>query len=139
MFEYILCRGVRASSSFSFLEVVVGCQIAEIESASEHVASNVIEGKEKTIYLHLKKFFRGTRFTFKPFLKSLEKKYQEGDIACVSGKVSLFYSLSPHPIFMFYCKFSMWRNWFFLKLIDAIINVSTEGGNRLLSEKNCVK
>lgn len=68
----------------------MGCQIADNESVSEHVNGNAIGGQEKTIYLHLKKFFRGKRFTFKPFLKSLEGKYQEGDIACVSGKVSLF-------------------------------------------------
>ncbi|XP_019461520.1 PREDICTED: ATP-dependent DNA helicase homolog RECG, chloroplastic isoform X2 [Lupinus angustifolius] len=80
-------RGVRASCSFSFLEVVVGCQVSDSESTSDHVTGNANERPEKTIYLHLKKFFRGARFTFTPFLKSLEKKYQEGDIACVSGKV----------------------------------------------------
>ncbi|KAK7273827.1 hypothetical protein RIF29_14891 [Crotalaria pallida] len=80
-------RGVRASCSFSFLEVIVGCQISDSESASEHLTGTATEGQEKTIYLHLKKFFRGTRFTYTPFLRSLEKKYQEGDIACVCGKV----------------------------------------------------
>ncbi|XP_020229053.2 ATP-dependent DNA helicase homolog RECG, chloroplastic isoform X2 [Cajanus cajan] len=80
-------RGVKANYSFSFLEVVVGCQIAQSESTSECVTSDAIDVQEKTIYLHLKKFFRGSRFTFKPFLKSLEEKYQEGDIVCVSGKV----------------------------------------------------
>ncbi|RDX63390.1 ATP-dependent DNA helicase-like RECG, chloroplastic, partial [Mucuna pruriens] len=80
-------RGVKANCSFSFLEVVVGCQIAASESASEHVIGDAIDVQEKTIYLHLKKFFRGSRFTFKPFLKSLAGKYQEGDIVCVSGKV----------------------------------------------------
>ncbi|KAE9605331.1 putative DNA helicase [Lupinus albus] len=80
-------RGVKASCSFSFIEVVVGCQVSDSESASDHLTSNANERPEKTIYLHLKKFFRGARFTFMPFLKSLEKKYQEGDIACVSGKV----------------------------------------------------
>lgn len=63
----------------------MGCQIADGESVSEHVTG--IAMQEKTIYLHLKKFFRGTRFTFKPFLNSIAGKYQEGDIACVSGKV----------------------------------------------------
>ncbi|XP_061349248.1 ATP-dependent DNA helicase homolog RECG, chloroplastic isoform X2 [Gastrolobium bilobum] len=80
-------RGVKANCSFSFLEVVVGCQIADSESAFEHMTGNAINGQEKTIYLHLKKFFRGSRFTFRPFLKRIEEKYQEGDIACVSGKV----------------------------------------------------
>ncbi|KAL3010626.1 hypothetical protein AAZX31_07G153300 [Glycine max] len=76
-------RGVKANFSFSFLEVVVGCQVAESESAPEHVTIDV----QKTVYLHLKKFFRGSRFTFKAFLKNLAEKYQEGDIVCVSGKV----------------------------------------------------
>ncbi|XP_027360082.1 ATP-dependent DNA helicase homolog RECG, chloroplastic [Abrus precatorius] len=80
-------RGIKANCSFSFLEVIVGCQIAESEPASEHVTSDASDVQEKTIYLHLKKFFRGSRFTFKPFLKSLAEKYQEGDVACVSGKV----------------------------------------------------
>lgn len=72
----------------------MGCQITDSESASGHVTGNAIDGQEKTIYLHLKKFFRGSRFTFKPFLSSIANKYREGDIACVSGKVSLFYFLS---------------------------------------------
>ncbi|KAL2347668.1 hypothetical protein Fmac_001668 [Flemingia macrophylla] len=80
-------RGVKANYSFSFLEVVVGCQIAQRESGSEHVTDDAIDMQEKSIHLHLKKFFRGSRFTFKPFLKSLEEKYQEGGIVCVSGKV----------------------------------------------------
>ncbi|KAJ7943007.1 ATP-dependent DNA helicase RecG [Quillaja saponaria] len=93
--QYLICvgkilssRGIKASYSFSFLEVVVGCEIAESEAAPEHVTDDAtnIRGK-KTIYLHLKKFFRGTRFTYKPFLKSIEDRYKEGDIICVSGKV----------------------------------------------------
>ncbi|KAK7310094.1 hypothetical protein RJT34_07358 [Clitoria ternatea] len=85
--KVISSRGVKANCSFSFLEVVVGCQIAESEFSSEHVIGDAVGMQEKTIYLHLKKFFRGSRFTFKAFLNSLAKKYQEGDIACVSGKV----------------------------------------------------
>ncbi|KAK7407644.1 hypothetical protein VNO78_09621 [Psophocarpus tetragonolobus] len=85
--KVISSRGVKANYSFSFLEVMVGCQIAESESAPEHVTSDTTDVQDKTIYLHLKKFFRGSRFTFKAFLKSLAEKYQEGDIVCVSGKV----------------------------------------------------
>ncbi|KAK7845403.1 atp-dependent dna helicase like protein recg [Quercus suber] len=80
-------RGIRASYSFSFLEVVVGCEIAENQSNPEHTADDVGSKEKKTIYLHLKKFFRGSRFTFQPFLKSLEAKHKEGEIVCVSGKV----------------------------------------------------
>ncbi|KAB1205712.1 ATP-dependent DNA helicase RecG [Morella rubra] len=80
-------RGIRASYSFSFLEVVVGCEITENESTSALTANDINGKGKKTIYLHLKKFFRGTRFTFQPFLKSLEGKHKEGEIVCVSGKV----------------------------------------------------
>ncbi|XP_038892968.1 ATP-dependent DNA helicase homolog RECG, chloroplastic isoform X2 [Benincasa hispida] len=79
-------RGIRASYSFSFLEVVVGCEIAERESNSGCMTNDNTGGK-KIIYLHLKKFFRGSRFTFQPFLRSLGEKHKEGEIVCVSGKV----------------------------------------------------
>lgn len=84
------CRGIRASSSLSFLEVVVACEVAETSSSSECIIDETENGRTRTIYLHLKKFFRGTRFTFQPFLRSLEGKHKEGDIVCVSGKVSLW-------------------------------------------------
>lgn len=94
--QYLICigkilssRGIRASYSFSFLEVVVGCEIAENQSTSEYTVDDIDSKGKKTIYLHLKKFFRGTRFTFQPFLKSLEGKHKEGEIVCVSGKVRI--------------------------------------------------
>ncbi|KAK4261707.1 hypothetical protein QN277_004666 [Acacia crassicarpa] len=80
-------RGVRASFSFSFLEVVVECQVGDSGSAFHHATGNITDEGKETIYLHLKKFFRGTRFTYKGFLNSVAEKYQEGDLACVSGKV----------------------------------------------------
>lgn len=80
------CRGVKASCSFSFLEVVVCCDIADTESTSGDTAS--CSENKRSIYLHLKKFFRGARFTSYGFLRSLEGKHNEGDIVCVSGKVS---------------------------------------------------
>ncbi|EXB89386.1 hypothetical protein L484_017352 [Morus notabilis] len=59
--KIVSSRGVRANSSFSFLEVVVSCDIANCDSNSENrVDSTDIEGN-KTIYLHLKKFFRAYR------------------------------------------------------------------------------
>ncbi|XP_074328705.1 ATP-dependent DNA helicase homolog RECG1, chloroplastic/mitochondrial isoform X2 [Apium graveolens] len=80
-------RGVRASFTLSFLEVVVGCEITEIDSTSEQYTDEIEYKRKKTVYLHLMKFFRGTRFTFQPFLKSLQAKHKEGEIVCVSGKV----------------------------------------------------
>ncbi|KAA8529060.1 hypothetical protein F0562_033452 [Nyssa sinensis] len=85
--KIISSRGIRASHSFSFLEVVVGCEVTDGELTSEHIIDGIDAGNKRTIYLHLKKFFRGTRFTFQPFLKSLQDKHKEGDIVCVSGKV----------------------------------------------------
>ncbi|KAK6922201.1 ATP-dependent DNA helicase RecG, domain 3, C-terminal [Dillenia turbinata] len=69
-------RGVKASYSLSFLEIVVCCEFDDCSS-----------GEKKMIYLHLKKFFRGTRFTSHGFLRCLQEKQKEGDIVCVSGKV----------------------------------------------------
>ncbi|KAL4569427.1 hypothetical protein LXL04_025063 [Taraxacum kok-saghyz] len=77
-------RGIKASCSLSFLEVVVGCEVAENGGAFSEKNNG---SKMKTIYLHLKKFFRGTRFTYQGFLRSLQEKQKEGDLVCVSGKV----------------------------------------------------
>ncbi|ONK66319.1 uncharacterized protein A4U43_C06F6510 [Asparagus officinalis] len=80
-------RGIRAGPSFSFLEVVVGCEVPDKELVSEINGEEYAGGGRKKIYLHLKKFFRGTRFTYQPFLSSLQSKYKEGDRVYVSGKV----------------------------------------------------
>jgi ATP-dependent DNA helicase RecG len=80
-------RGIKASFSFSFLEVVVECEVADIDSNSELGSDESNYKSKKTIYLHLKKYFRGTRFTCQPFLKSLQEKHKIGDVVCVSGKV----------------------------------------------------
>ncbi|KAL0380859.1 UNVERIFIED_CONTAM: ATP-dependent DNA helicaseRECG, chloroplastic [Sesamum angustifolium] len=80
-------RGIRASSSFSFLEVVVACEVADADPNPECTPNKLEERQKRTIYLHLKKFFRGTRFACSPFLRSIQEKHREGDIVCVSGKV----------------------------------------------------
>lgn len=85
--EILSSRGIRASYSLSFLEVVVGCEITDSESTSGDATDDLDTGETKSIYLHLKKFFRGTRFTNQHFLKCIQAKYREGDIVCVSGKV----------------------------------------------------
>ncbi|KAK2981316.1 hypothetical protein RJ640_007017, partial [Escallonia rubra] len=90
-------RGIRASRSFSFLEVVVGCEVADTDSTSEHTEEHDNISR-RTIYLHLKKFFRGTRFTCQPFLRSLQEKHKEGDIVCVSGKVKTMRSKDHYEI-----------------------------------------
>ncbi|CAO2829959.1 unnamed protein product [Amaranthus hypochondriacus] len=68
-------RAAKASYALSFWEVIV------------HGEVGINGGGKKMIYLHLKKFFRGTRFTSQGFLRCLEKKHEEGDFVCVSGKV----------------------------------------------------
>lgn len=78
-------RGIRPTHSFSFLEVVVKCAIADNKSISEHITEDINDMGKKTIYLHLKKFFSGSRFTNLPF--RLQEKYKEGDNVCVTGKV----------------------------------------------------
>lgn len=45
---------------------------------------------EKIIYLHLKRFFSGARFTNRPFLESIQSKYKYGDRVYISGKVICF-------------------------------------------------
>ncbi|XP_071926514.1 ATP-dependent DNA helicase homolog RECG1, chloroplastic/mitochondrial-like isoform X2 [Coffea arabica] len=80
-------RGIRAGYSFSFLEVVVACEVMQNGSTSECIVDETESRKLRTIHLHLKKFFRGTRFTYQPFLRSLESKHKEGDVVCISGKV----------------------------------------------------
>lgn len=85
------CRGIKASFSFSFLEVVVGCEVVDSDPAAEQMTDDIDNRSKKTIYLHLKKYFRGTRFTFQPFLRSLQLKHKEGDTVCISGKVSFCY------------------------------------------------
>lgn len=87
-------RGIRAGSSFSFLEVVVGCDISSKEPISEINCNQHTPDESKMIYLHLKKFFRGTRFTYRPFLNSIQSKYKEGDRVYVSGKVKKMHSIN---------------------------------------------
>lgn len=62
-------------------------EVADIEPNSNGTADEVEKRRKRTIYLHLKKFFRGARFTCTPFLRSIQEKHREGDIVCVSGKV----------------------------------------------------
>ncbi|KAK4484164.1 hypothetical protein RD792_011385 [Penstemon davidsonii] len=81
-------RGIRASGSFAFLEVIVACEVADIKTDSECIANEFDDRRKRTIYLHLKKYFRGARFTCQPFLKSIQEKHREGDTVCISGLIS---------------------------------------------------
>ncbi|XP_056696617.1 ATP-dependent DNA helicase homolog RECG, chloroplastic isoform X3 [Spinacia oleracea] len=79
-------RAIKASYSLSFLEVIVRGEVDHVENDVVERDDIKDEGK-KIIHFHLKKFFRGTRFTSQGFLWCLQKKHREGDIVCVSGKV----------------------------------------------------
>lgn len=94
---------MKAGCSFSFLEVIVGCEIADTETTSGDEVVNIDSGQKKKIYLHLKKFFRGTRFTSIPFLKSIEGKHKVGEFVCVSGKVSLWFCVSLAVFLSLHC------------------------------------
>ncbi|KAK4763128.1 hypothetical protein SAY86_008896 [Trapa natans] len=88
-------RAMRTRNSFGVVEVVVECEVVDTNSSSSNL-STCNDGKErKMIYLHLKKFFRGARYTSRPFLKILEEKYKVGDTVCVSGKVKTM-SIKDH-------------------------------------------
>ena len=80
----------------------MSCEIGNNESNFENATDGRDLKEDKTIYLHLKKFFRGTCFAFKPFLQSLQGKHKEGDVVCVIGQVShsffqclIFFFLTP--------------------------------------------
>lgn len=77
-------RGIKVKSTLGFLEVVVGCSIVEPESSVESSHSGA---EQKTIHLHLKKFFSGTRFSSQYFLNCMAAKHKEGNLVYVSGKV----------------------------------------------------
>ncbi|OEL36690.1 ATP-dependent DNA helicase-like protein RECG, chloroplastic, partial [Dichanthelium oligosanthes] len=82
----ISSRGIKVRSTLGFLEVVVGCSIVEPESSSS-VKSSHSGAEQKTIHLHLKKFFSGTRFSSQYFLNCMSAKHKEGDLVYVSGKI----------------------------------------------------
>ncbi|KAJ4974770.1 hypothetical protein NE237_007944 [Protea cynaroides] len=87
--KVVSSRGIKAGAAFSFLEVVVVCEIAASEVGSKPNSDDLIGEGKKKLYLHLKKFYRGARFTNQYFLMSLQSKHQEGDLVCVSGKVKI--------------------------------------------------
>lgn len=92
--------------------MVVGCEIDNPKATSGFVDDTADSLGKKTIHLHLKKFFRGARFTSIPFLRSLEEKHQLGDLVCVSGKVSFWFSMC----WLFVCP-SMLFYWFQIQMI----------------------
>ncbi|ESQ39985.1 hypothetical protein EUTSA_v10000760mg [Eutrema salsugineum] len=72
---------------FSFLEVIVSCEVTGKDRTPENMSYSADDKGGKTFFLHLKRFFRGARFTWQPFLNSIQEKHRPGDLVCVSGKV----------------------------------------------------
>lgn len=89
-----MCRAIRTSSSFSFLEVVVSYEVSGRDRTPENLSYNADDKGGRKIFFHLKKFFRGARFTWLPFLNRIQEGYRPGDLVCVSGKVSLLVPLN---------------------------------------------
>ncbi|KAM0910991.1 hypothetical protein ACQ4PT_013850 [Festuca glaucescens] len=83
----ISSKGVKIRSTLGLVEVVVGCSIVKTGLSSSAMSCNSGAEQKKTIHLHLKKFFSGTRFSSPYFLNCISSKHKEGDLVYVSGKV----------------------------------------------------
>lgn len=82
------CRGIRLGASLSVIEVVVKSKVdSQVASGESSDEDNSHQGK--TVFLHLKKFFRGARFTNAWFLNKIAAKYPLYAPVAVGGKVSL--------------------------------------------------
>ncbi|XP_074274939.1 ATP-dependent DNA helicase homolog RECG1, chloroplastic/mitochondrial isoform X2 [Silene latifolia] len=79
-------RAVKATFSLSVLEVIVCGEAVDHNSKAEVDPDDLNSRGKRTIYLHLKKFLRGSRFTSQGFLHIIANKHKEGDIVCASGK-----------------------------------------------------
>lgn len=80
-------RGRRAGFSGGIVEVIIGCQIPRTDEYCTRSDQDYKDKGKRTIYIHLKRYFRGVRFTNTWILDKLRSKYNEGDLVSVSGKV----------------------------------------------------
>lgn len=88
MYVCATCRGLRLSPSLGAIEVIVKSKVDAQDPYDEH--SDEIKSQHgKTVFLHLKKFFRGARFTTSWFLNKMAAKYPVHSQVSVGGKVSL--------------------------------------------------
>lgn len=80
------CRGIRLGASLGAIDVVVKSKVDAQVAPDEHSdESSTQEGK--TVFLHLKKFFRGARFTNPWFLNKMAAKFPLHAQVAVGGKV----------------------------------------------------
>ena len=80
---YFICRGLRLSPSLGAIEVIVKSTVDAHDSSDEDQE----DGQGHTVFLHLKKFFRGARFTNTWFLNKMAAKYPIHAQVAVGGKV----------------------------------------------------
>ena len=82
---YFFCSGLRLSPSLGAIEVIVKSTVDPHDSSDEDQE----DGQGHTVFLHLKKFFRGARFTNAWFLNKMAAKYPIHAQVAVGGKVRL--------------------------------------------------
>lgn len=80
-------RGRRAGYSGGIVEVIIGCEIPSSDEYRTRSDEDYQDKRKRTVYIHLKRYFRGVRFTNTWILDKLRSKYNEGDLVSVSGKV----------------------------------------------------
>uniref|UniRef100_A0A1J3CV23 DNA 3'-5' helicase n=1 Tax=Noccaea caerulescens TaxID=107243 RepID=A0A1J3CV23_NOCCA len=85
-------KAIRTSSSLSILEVVVSCEVSGRDRTPENLSYNADDRGGRMIFFHLKKYFRGARFTWLPFLNRIQEGHRPGDLVCVSGKVKALHA-----------------------------------------------
>jgi len=88
MYLCAACRGLRLGSSLGAIEVIVKSKVDSQVASDEHSDESSSQ-QGKTVFLHLKKFFRGARFTNPWFLNKMAAKYPLHASVAVGGKVSL--------------------------------------------------
>lgn len=85
------CRGIRLGASLGAIEVVVKSKVDSQVAPDEHSDESSSQEGE-TVFLHLKKFFRGARFTNPWFLNKMAAKFPLHAQVAVGGKVCLLAS-----------------------------------------------
>ncbi|KAJ7522453.1 hypothetical protein O6H91_18G011400 [Diphasiastrum complanatum] len=107
----VSCRGLRLGSSLGAIEVIVKSIVDQNSNDSNPDDSKIQmendplhrkEESQTTVFLHLKRFFRGSRFTNQWFLNKMASKYPEGVQAAVSGKVKALSVRGHYEIRDFY-------------------------------------
>jgi ATP-dependent DNA helicase RecG len=85
----ISSKGRRMGQSLGMVEVVVKSHVDSSESShvNEDSGEGGNAGKGNSIFLHLKKFYRGTRFTSSWFLDKMTANYPVNAYVAVGGKV----------------------------------------------------